>query len=384
MDRKSNLKIKEILFTKVVFLIMIGFVFCHVDKKISENQIYEMTTIHPELENEIQNTFDYYDNQRQGVILGVIICIGILSSIIIVAERIYNNKRIREQSIAEQNSLQELQECIEAFQKEDYTTKQNMFSENVPFANNWLQIQDAIQRLGRYLSDLRVQLHQEENSTKTLITDISHQLKTPLASLKMCFELTQEATLNEMEKAEFIEKEKQEITKLESLLGELVKLSRLESNMIQVNPMELSIEDLITEAVNPVVTKANEKNVEIQVELLEKSVVYVDLKWTAEALVNVLDNAIKYSSEGSTVQVHVRKMPHIVLIEVEDEGIGIESEELHKIFQRFYRGKIASKKEKEGAGVGLYLARKIIEEQGGTITAKRKQVGTVFRITFPI
>jgi signal transduction histidine kinase len=110
-----------------------------------------------------------------------------------------------------------------------------------------------------------------------------------------------------------------------------------------------------------------------------------DPKWTVEAISNVLDNAIKYSEAGSCVSIRVNQLPNILLIEIEDEGMGIPAEELHKIFQRFYRGKNVRGLVKEGAGIGLYLARRILEEQGGTIAAKRKQQnGTVFRITLPI
>lgn len=99
----------------------------------------------------------------------------------------------------------------------------------------------------------------------------------------------------------------------------------------------------------------------------------------------MLDNAIKYSNTGSCVSIRIRRLPNLALVEIEDEGIGILPEELHKIYQRFYRGKNASSEVKEGAGIGLYLTRKILEEQDGTIVAKRKQKsGTIFRMTFLI
>ena len=108
----------------------------------------------------------------------------------------------------------------------------------------------------------------------------------------------------------------------------------------------------------------------------------MDKKWTVEAFVNVLDNGIKYSDPQGNMELRVTAWNKMVSVEIEDEGIGISSQELHKIFHRFYRGEEASRLVKEGAGVGLYLTRKILEEQEGMIVAKRKKKGTVFQITF--
>lgn len=110
-----------------------------------------------------------------------------------------------------------------------------------------------------------------------------------------------------------------------------------------------------------------------------------DHKWTVEALANVLENAVKYSPGQTTVSILVSCLVNHVLIQVEDEGIGIPEGELHEVFKRFYRGSNARDVVKEGAGVGLYLARNIIEQQGGSIVAKRKNgSGTIFQIMLPL
>ena len=106
-----------------------------------------------------------------------------------------------------------------------------------------------------------------------------------------------------------------------------------------------------------------------------------DHKWTVEALANILENAVKYSPQRTTVNIFVSCLVNHVLIQVEDEGIGIPEGEVHEIFKRFHRGSNAKGIAKEGAGVGLYLARSIIEQQGGSIVAKRKsRNGTIFQI----
>lgn len=235
--------------------------------------------------------------------------------------------------------------------------------------------------MGKYFSMLREKLEQEENSTKSLITDISHQLKTPLAAVRLNYEMMQEECLTEEERREFLEREEQEIDKLESLLEELMKLSRLESHMIQLKRERVNLKDLILEAINQVYMKAHSREVEIQADIPGDLWLSMDKKWTVEAFVNVLDNAIKYSLPKGVVKVRVTAWNNMASLEIEDEGIGISSQELHKIFHRFYRGEKALEMVKEGAGVGLYLTRQIIEEQGGTILAKRKRKGTIFQIT---
>ena len=213
---------------------------------------------------------------------------------------------------------------------------------------------------------MKERLEQEENGTKSLITDISHQLKTPLASLRMSHELVAENRVTGEEQREFLEQESQELTKLEQLLNELVNLSRLETHMIQIHSLHESLKKTLTEAVSQIYMKARGKDISIQVEMDH------DSKWTVEALTNILENAVKYSPEHTTITVRTQELASNVLIEVEDEGMGIPAEELHKIYQRFYRGRKAKEQVKDGAGVGLYLARKIIEEQGGDNSSQKK------------
>ncbi len=154
---------------------------------------------------------------------------------------------------------------------------------------------------------------------------------------------------------------------------------------MEVVKRRLAEEETIVQAVNQVYQKAYLKKIEIQVEMEKDYEVIHDRKWTVEVLVNVLDNAIKYSPEHKSIVLRVVQLPMNLLVEIEDEGIGIPSEEVHRIFHRFYRGREAAKYAKEGAGVGLALARNIIEQQHGTISAKRKpENGTVFRITLPV
>lgn len=278
------------------------------------------------------------------------------------------------------DEIRELYECLEQFREGRFLNVPDYEGES----EEWMKLWETVGELGIYFEGLKERLREEEDSTKVLITDISHQLKTPLASLRMSYELAMESNLTEAERVEFHRQESKEIEKLEMLLNELVNLSRLEKRMIQIKPSLASLEKTIAEAVSQIYMKAKGKDIEIQVEMDGDFKICHDVKWTTEALANVLDNAVKYSGEHTMITVRVRALIKNVLIEIEDEGIGILPEEITKIYQRFYRGREAREKMKEGAGVGLYLARMILERQGGTISAKRKkEKGTVFKIILP-
>lgn len=231
---------------------------------------------------------------------------------------------------------------------------------------------------------IKSRLEKEENDTKTLITDISHQLKTPIASLKMSYELLESTQLSEAEQQEFRQKEYEELKKLEILLESLMNLSKLESKMIQIRPIPASIKETLRNAVNSVYMKALDKQIEISMEEFQDRKIPHDSKWTTEVFVNVLDNGIKYSNEETKISIRVSELVSCLLIEIQDEGIGIAPKEMHQIFKRFYRGSSEEVQSVEGSGVGLYLARRIIEEQGGTIRVKAAiPQGSIFQITIP-
>ena len=149
--------------------------------------------------------------------------------------------------------------------------------------------------------------------------------------------------------------------------------------MIQIHSLHESLKKTLTEAVSQIYMKARGKDISIQVEMDDDIVVNHDSKWTVEALTNILENAVKYSPEHTTITVRTQELASNVLIEVEDEGMGIQLDQEEKA------AKSAKEQVKDGAGVGLYLARKIIEEQGGTIAAKRKaEKGMIFKVTLPL
>lgn len=227
-------------------------------------------------------------------------------------------------------------------------------------------------------------LRREEQETKALITDISHQLKTPVASLKMSYEIVDSTELSREETREFQEKEREDVDRLARLLEAFTQMSKLETGMIRLCPQKASLQKTLAKAVAGVYVKAMEKGISIETQEFDDILICHDPGWTAEAFANVLDNGVKYAPSGTRITIRVTKMASLVMVEMEDEGPGIPAKERNRIFQRFYRGESESVRRKEGSGVGLYLTRQILERQGGTVCAKNGgNGGSNFVMTLP-
>lgn len=392
---------KEYLCNAAVFILWVilvcgGLIFFNErNRELRWQQLTELSVIYPEQKENLQEAYDYYETQRKYDFGRMALYMCLAGAFCLGIEHVVLLRRGNKQQEENQEILEELSEELEQFLKG--TVSLGKVEEIRYERAEWEAFIEKLQQLGYYFSDLKQRLEREENETKALITDISHQLKTPLSSLRMSHELLEAENLSEAERQEFMEKEEQEIGRLEKLLEELVQLSRLESHMIQIRPEWTELRKVLTEAVNKVFFKAYEKNIAIEIrnnerevseaentediELVADNLVFCDPVWTVEAFANVLENAVKYSGEYTTITVTVGRLTSLVYVDITDEGIGISTEEMHLIFQRFYRGREAQKRVKDGAGVGLYLTRRILEEQGGTIMAERKQNGSCFRMT---
>lgn len=386
MDRKCKQKVVCVAEILAVFLaVFFGALFCNRENaKLSRRQAEELSTLYPEKGEEMGDICAYYDRELERNNSKFFLFLALMVSLLVLLLELGRESREKIFFRSYLGNLQIFQNRISQFQKGNYGEGKDLDWEgfDVESYTAFHQMEESIFYLGKYCSMLKEKLEQEEDSTKSLVTDISHQLKTPLAAVRLNYEMMQEECLTEEERREFLQREKQEIDKLESLLEELMKLSRLESSMIRLKRERANLKELLLEAMNQVYMKAHHKGVELQADIPKEDIfLFVDKKWTVEAFVNVLDNGIKYSLPQGKMELRVSVWKDSVLIEIEDEGIGIPSQELHKIFHRFYRGEKAAQMVKEGAGVGLYLTRKILEEQDGIIVAKRKKQGTVFQIT---
>lgn len=219
----------------------------------------------------------------------------------------------------------------------------------------------------------------EKDKIKTLIADISHQTKTPISNLLLYTELLEEEALPE-EVRGTVEALHAQTEKLHFLIDALVKLSRLENGILTLVPRREPLQPMLRGVLEQFAAKAEGKGLALRLEDTEACAVF-DPKWTAEALGNLVDNAVKYTGRGEIV-LSVCAYEMFVRIDVADTGIGIPEEEQAKIFSRFYRSEEA--RDKEGVGLGLYLAREILSAEDGYMkVASVRGQGTVFSVFLP-
>lgn len=244
------------------------------------------------------------------------------------------------------------------------------------------KLQSQTIKLTRILKAQNKQIEDDKNEIKSLISDIAHQLKIPLTNLKMYGEFLQYDNLTEEERRDFQETIMVSLNELSFLVESMIKMSRLESGVIQLKPCYESLNETILLAIGQIRKKAQFKNIILELNEKEKVTILHDRNWTIESVFNILENAVKYTKENGVINISIQSYEIFARIDIEDNGIGISEEELPKIFSRFYRGKNVG--DVEGIGIGLYLTREIISKQGGYIKVKSKKQGTVFSIFLPI
>ena len=206
----------------------------------------------------------------------------------------------------------------------------------------------------------------EQQQMKQLISDISHQTKTPIANILLYSQLLQEKETNS-ELTLIVENIKNQSEKLDFLIRSLIKTSRLESELLVLHPKKQEVLPLLNAVVDTASEEADRKNLTIIVNAMNEYACF-DRKWTEEALGNLLDNAIKYSHQGESIEISVVEYEMFVSVNVKDYGIGIREEEQAQIFERFYRSREAAGE--KGVGIGLYLVREIAVRQSGYVKVK--------------
>ena len=235
----------------------------------------------------------------------------------------------------------------------------------------------------RYLTSSKLsaqKTEQEREKLQELVSDISHQTKTPLSNILLYTQLLQEQDIDGQSR-QLVDEIRQQSEKLEFLIQSLVKTSRLETGTFQLAPLKNNIDSVIDAAIEQITPKAKSKQIKIMYSSQSHTAKF-DIKWTQEALFNILDNAVKYSPRNSVIKITVYAYEMFACVLVADQGIGIPEEELPRIFGRFYRGQ--NVREQNGVGIGLYLCRQIIEGQGGYITVESTvNQGSIFKIFLP-
>lgn len=223
-------------------------------------------------------------------------------------------------------------------------------------------------------------LREEKAKINTLISDISHQTKTPIANIKLYAELLRESDISE-ENREYVNVLIEQTERLNFLIQSLIKISRLDNGIITLTPKNQTIVSLLEAAKKTYFLAASEKNIDIDITVNKVEAVF-DEKWTAEAIEIILDNAIKYTPNNGKISINIEEYQMFLRINIKDTGIGIKEDEYSKIFMRFYRSSDVA--EKPGVGIGLYLAREIVTKENGYITVSSDYgKWTVFSIYLP-
>lgn len=222
-------------------------------------------------------------------------------------------------------------------------------------------------------------VQQEKDNIKKLVADISHQTKTPIANILLYCELLQEEKLPESA-ADNVNALYRQTERLRFLIDSLVKLSRLENGIISLSVKQQDLRPVLETVISQYMAKADQKGLSLLLEKTEAKAAF-DAKWTAEALGNLLDNAIKYTEHGS-IHISVKAYEMFVRIDMRDTGIGISESEQAQIFSRFYRSREVS--EQQGVGIGLYLSREIISSEGGYMKVQSAPgMGSTFSVFLP-
>lgn len=237
-------------------------------------------------------------------------------------------------------------------------------------------------RLYEAMESNRRQVAEEQASLQELVSDISHQVKTPITNMKMIHSTLLEQSITEAEQNTFLQSASLQLEKLDFLMQAMVKTSRLEAGVISPEAKKQPVYDTLAAALGSILLAAEEKGIQISVECPEDIAALHDRKWTAEALFNLLDNAVKYTPSGENIRVRAEQWEMYVKIDIADTGKGIQESRQGSIFKRFYREPEVC--DVDGIGLGLYLARKIITLQNGFIRlASDVGTGSVFSVFLP-
>ncbi|MCX7924075.1 MAG: HAMP domain-containing histidine kinase [Clostridia bacterium] len=217
---------------------------------------------------------------------------------------------------------------------------------------------------------------------KNIISDISHQLKTPLSSIIVFNELMQGSSMDNDTRHSFLEKTHNQLERIEWLVQSLLKVASLEAGSIVFKREKSELIEPIRSAVAAVGEMANSKGIDICINISEENIMFTgDSEWLAEALVNVIKNSIEHTHKGGKIEVRLSKSPVFSRITIKDNGEGIDERDLPRIFERFYKSQ--SSKKSDSVGIGLALTKGIVEGQGGTITVKSiRGGGSEFDIVF--
>ena len=248
--------------------------------------------------------------------------------------------------------------------------------------NLFYKINHRLLRLYEVMQENRERVAKDRADLQELISDISHQVKTPIANLQMVNATLLEQSVPEEKRQEFLQASGGQLDKLNFLMQAMIKTSRLETGVISLDRKTQPLYDTLAAALGGILLNAEKKNIQVSVDCPSDLTLAHDRKWTSEALFNILDNAVKYTPEGGTIRVAVENWELYAKIDITDSGKGIAENRQGMIFKRFYREEEIH--DVDGIGIGLYLAREIVTMQGGYIkVTSAPGYGSTFSVFLP-
>lgn len=257
---------------------------------------------------------------------------------------------------------------------DNYNIDINTYDDNVLSS-----LKDDIYKMTIKLKNMADNSNKEKKYLATTLSDISHQLKTPLTSLFVFNEILKQDNLDSKTRKEILEKSEKQLERIKWLITSLLKMSQLDSGSITLQKDKVNLQKLINESCEPFLISLDLKNVKLQINIDKKAFIICDKNWTIEAISNIVKNALEHVKENGTITIQSITNPIYLKLEIIDDGEGIKAEEINHIFERFYHGN----KNKDSIGIGLNMSKMIIEKQKGHIEVESKlNKGTKFSIYF--
>lgn len=275
----------------------------------------------------------------------------------------------------------EINRFVKFHKKASETIISDKRNSNYPFFKDdrLNRMENNLRALEKYINDEKNKINEDKHSLQTIISDISHQVKTPMANIKMLNEILLSKKLDENQSKEFINSMNKEIDKLNFLMQSMITISLLETGIMKFNTRVLPIYNTILSSLNSTMSLINEKDIDIKVICNKDILVKHDPKWTSEAIYNVINNAAKFSPPKGIIVVVASQGQFYSSISIKDNGAGISEGNMKDIFKKFY-----SKNNKNGSGIGLHLTERIIKGQNGYINVNSDiGKGTEFILHLP-
>ena len=321
--------------------------------------------IRPALETKFMPQLHHFQKSIQTALLAVIlpVCLLLLSASLFF---LYNREKIYSHASS----------VIDNYITGNYSCRLPQTDEGAVY-----QMLSAVDRLATMLQAQNEAEQKAKVFLKNTISDISHQLKTPLSALSMYQEIMEQEPDQPAVIQKFASKTGLALRRMEQLIGSMLKITRLDVGSVVFEKKRYALPTLISQAVGDLTTRAANEEKDILLEGSMEDTLLCDLMWTGEAIGNIVKNALDHTESGGTIRIAWNSSPFTTRIQITDDGNGIAAEDIHHIFKRFYRS--SSSFDTPGIGLGLPLAKSIVEGQGGTISVSSTPlVGTTFTILF--